>query len=191
MYWLFILMMTWLTGSRGLLPCPASQVLFPMSLAWKSNFIIQSISQFSCSVVSDYLWPHGMQYVRPPRPSPTPRDYSNSCPLSQWCHPTISSSVIHFSAHLQSFPASGSFQMSQFFTFFTKSDDQSIGVSASVSVLPKNIQDWFPLGLTDWISLWSKGLSRVLVSFECHFHINVKLKNSKSDHFKWGTIQIV
>ena len=109
------------------------------------------------SVVSNSLWPHGLQYTRPPCPSPTPRVYSNSCPLSQWCHPTISSSVIPFSSHLQSFPAPGSFPMSQFFT----SGGQSIGVSASVSVLPMNIQDWFPLGWTGWISLQSKGFSRV------------------------------
>ena len=112
--------------------------------------------QFSCSVVSDSLWPHGLQHTRPPCPSPTPRVYPNSCPLSQWCHPTILSSVIPFS-HLQSFPASGPFQMSQLFT----SGSQSIGVSASASVLPMNTQDWFPLGWTGWISLQSKGPSRV------------------------------
>ena len=112
--------------------------------------------QFSRSAVSESLQPHGLQYTRLPRPSSTPRASSNSCPLSQWCHPTISSSVIPFS-RLQSFPASGSFQMSQFFT----SGGQSIGVSASASVLPMNIQDWFPIGLTGWFSLQSKGLSRV------------------------------
>ena len=96
--------------------------------------------------------------TRLPSPSPTPRVYSNSCPLSRWCHPTISSSVVPFSSHLQSFPASGSFQTSQFFT----SGGQSIGVSASASVLPMNIQDWFPLALTGLISMQSKGLSRVL-----------------------------
>ena len=116
--------------------------------------------QFSCSVMSDSLRPHGLQHARPPCPSPTPRVYSNSCPLSQWCHPTISSSVIPFSSHLQSCPASGSFPMSQFFA----SGGQSIGVSASTSVLPMNIQDWCPLGWTGWISLQSKGLSRVLSS---------------------------
>ena len=105
-------------------------------------------SQFSCSVMSDSLWPHGPQQARPPCPSPTPGFYSNSCPLSQWCHPTISSSVIPFSSRLQSFPASGSFPVSQFFA----SSSQSIGVSASASVLPINIQDWFPLGWTGWIS---------------------------------------
>ena len=112
--------------------------------------------QFSHSVVSHSLWPHGLQHARLPCPSPTPRACSDSCPLSQWCHPTISSSVIPFS-HLQSFPASGSFPVSQFLT----SDGQSIGVSASTSVLPMNIQDWFPLELTGGISLQSKGLSRV------------------------------
>ena len=117
----------------------------------------KSSVQFSCSVVSDSLQPHGLQHTRPPCPSPTPGVYSNSCPLSQWCHPTISSSVVPFSSCLQSFPASGSFQISQFFT----SGGQSIGVSASASVLPINIQDWFPLGWTGLISLQSKGLSRV------------------------------
>ena len=100
---------------------------------------------------------HGPQHTRPPCPSPTPRAYSNSCPLSQWCHPTISSSDIPFSSRLQSFPATGSFQMSQLFA----SDSQNIGVSASASVLPMNIQDWFPLGLIGLISLQSNGLSRV------------------------------
>ena len=113
--------------------------------------------QFSHSVVSNSLRPHESQHARPPCPSPTPRVYSNSCPLSRWCHPTISSSVVPFSSRLQYFPASGSFLMSQFFT----SGGQSIGVSASTSVLPMSIQDWFPLGWTGWISLQSKGLSRV------------------------------
>ena len=113
--------------------------------------------QFSCSVVSDSLQPHGLQHTRPPCPSPTPGAYSNSCPLSRWCHPTISSSVVLFSSCLQSFRASASFPVSQFFA----SGGPSIGVSASASVLPKNIQDLFPLGWTSWISLQSKGLSRV------------------------------
>ena len=115
-------------------------------------------AQFSCSVVSDSLQPHGLQPARPPCSSPTRRVYSNSSPLSQWCRPTISSSIVPFSSRLQSFPKSRSFQMSQFFA----SDGQSIGVSASISVLPMNIQDWFPLGWTGWISLQSKGLSRVV-----------------------------
>ena len=113
--------------------------------------------QFSHSVVSDSLWPHEPQYARPPCPSPTPGVYPNSCPLSQWCHPTISSSAVPFSSWPQSFPASGSFQMSQFFA----SGGQSIGVSASTSVLPRNTQDWSSLGWTGWLSLQSKGLSRV------------------------------
>ena len=112
--------------------------------------------QFSRSVVSNSLWPHGQQHARLPCPSPTSGAYPNSCPSSRWCHPTISSSVIPFSSCLQSFSASGSFQMSQFFAL----GGQSIGVSASASVFPMNIQDWFPLGLTGWISLQSKGLSK-------------------------------
>ena len=103
--------------------------------------------QFSCSVMSNSWQPHGLQHARLPCPSPTPGVYSNSCPLSRWWHPTISSSVVPFSSHLQSFPASGSFQMSQLFT----SGGQSIGVSASTSVLPVNIQSSFPLGWICWI----------------------------------------
>ena len=113
--------------------------------------------QFSCSIMSDSLWPHGLQHTRLHCPSPTPRAYSNSCSSHWWCHPTILSCVVPFSSHLQSFPASGSFPMCQFFA----SGGQSIGVSASASVLPVNIQDWFPLGWTGWILLQSKGLSRV------------------------------
>ena len=116
--------------------------------------------QFSHSVVSDSLWPHGLQHARLPCPSPTPRVYSNSCPLSRWCHPTISSSVVPFSSCPQSFPASGSFPMSEFFA----SGGQSIGAEALPSVLPMSIQDWFPFGWTGWISLQSKGLSRVSFS---------------------------
>ena len=107
--------------------------------------------------MSNSLRHHGLQHTRPTCPSPTPGVYSNSCPLSRWCHPTILSSVVPFSSGFQSFPASGSFPMSQFFA----SAGQSIGTSASASVLPMNIQDWFPLGWTGWISLQSKGLSRV------------------------------
>ena len=111
------------------------------------KFILPLISyQFSYWVVSNSLQPHGLQHTRPPCPSPTPGAYSNSCLSSRWCHPTISFSVIPFSSCLPSFPASGSFLMSQFFT----SGGQSIGVSASTSVLPMNIQDWFPLGWTGW-----------------------------------------
>ena len=124
------------------------------------HFPFSSSVQFSRSVVSDSLPPHEPQHARPPCPSPTPGVYSNPCPLSWWCHPAISSSVIPFSSCRQSFPASGSFQMSQLFA----SGSQSIGVSASASVLPMNIQDWFPLGWTGWISLQSNGFSRVFSS---------------------------
>ena len=119
---------------------------------------VSSSVQFSHSVVSDSLWLHGLQHARLPCPSPTPRGCSKSCPLSRWCHPTISSSVIPFSSCLQSLPASGYFPMSQFFA----SGGQSIGASALASVLPMNIQDWFPLELSGLIFLLSKGLSRVL-----------------------------
>ena len=123
----------------------------------QNSIYVRCSIQFSCSVMSDSLRPHEPQQTRPPCPSPTPEACSNSCPSSWWWHPNISSSVVPFSSHLQSFPASGSFPISQFFT----SGSQSIGVTASASVLPMNIQDWFPLGLTGWISLKSKGLSRV------------------------------
>ena len=116
--------------------------------------------QFSRSVVSDSLRPHESQHARSPCPSTTPEVYSDSSPSSQWCHPTISSSVVPFSSCLWSFPASGSFPVSQFFAV----NGQSIGISASASVLPMNIQDWFPLGLTSLISLQSTGLSRVFSS---------------------------
>ena len=136
-------------------------------LGVKINFWLTSSVQFSCSVVSDSLGLHGLQYARPPCPSPTPRVYSNSCPLSRWCHPTISPSVIPFSSHLQSFPASGSFQMNQFFA----SGGQSFGVSALASVLLMNIQDWSPLGWTGWISLLSEGLSRVFSNTTVQKHL--------------------
>ena len=124
--------------------------------AWGQFLLSVSAVQYSPSVMSNSLQPHGLQCARLPCPSPTPRVYSNSCPLSQWCYPTISSSVDPFSSRLQSFPASGSFAMSQ----FLPSGGQSIGVSASASVLPMNTQDW-SLGWTGWVSLQSKGLSRV------------------------------
>ena len=114
--------------------------------------------QFSHSVVSNSLQPHEPQHAKPPCPSPTPGVYPNPCPLSQWCHPAISSSVIPFSSCPQPFPASWSFQMSQLFTL----GGQSTGVSASTAILPMNTQDWSPVGWTGWISLQSKGLSRVL-----------------------------
>ena len=122
--------------------------------------------QFSHSVVSDSLRPHEPQLARPPCPSPTPRVHPNPCPLSRWWHPTISSSVVPFSSCPQCFPVSGSFPMSQLFA----SGGQSIGVSASTSVLPMNIEDWSPLGWTGWISLQSKGLTRVFSNITVQKH---------------------
>ena len=137
-------------------------------------------SQFSGSVMSDSLWPHGLQHTRLPCPSPTPRACSNSCPLSRWCHPTISSSVIPCSSCLQSFPASGSSQMSQLFP----SGGQSTGVSASISVLPINTQNWSPLGWTVWISLQSKGLSRVFsnTTVQKHQFFGTQLSSQSNSH---------
>ena len=158
---------------RGLLRVPwtASQVYPKGSQSWifigrtdaeaETPILWLPVAKNCCcccyvaSVVSRSLRPHELQHARPPCPSPTPGVYFNSCPSSWWCHQTISSSVVPFSSRLQSFPASGSFPMSQLFAW----GGQSIGVSASV--LPMNIQDWFPLGWTGWISLQSKGLSRV------------------------------
>ena len=139
-----------------------------------------SVSQFSRSVVSNSLRPHESQHTRPPCPSPTPRVYSNSCPSSWWCHPAISSSVVPFSSCPQSFLASGSFQMSQFFA----SGGQSIGVSASASVRPMNIQDWFPLGWTGWIFLQSKGLSRVFsnTTVQNHEFFGTQLSSQSNSH---------
>ena len=138
-----------------------------------------SIQFSSVAQLSLTLQPYGLEQSRPPCPSPTPRVYSNSCPLSRWCHTTILSSIIPFSSHLQSFPESGCFHMSQFFA----SGGQSIGVSASASVLPMNIQDWFPLGWTSWISLQSKGLSKVFSKyakdFDCMDHKKKKTNKQK------------
>ena len=130
-------------------PAPRLHYCFLTDSPFLSIPFLPWFSQFSCSVVCDSLWPHGLQRARPPCPSPTPRVHSNSCPLSRWCHPAISSSIVPFSSCLWSFPASESFQMSEFFA----SGGQSIGVSASTSVLPMNTQDWFPLWWAGWISL--------------------------------------
>ena len=146
---------------------PDALILIFWMFSFKPTFSLSSFTlikrlcssssvQFSRSVVSDSLRPHGLQWARLPCPSPTPRACSNSCSSSQWCHPTISSFVIPFSSCLQSFQASGSFPKSQFIL-----SGRSIGLSASAYVLPMNIQDWFPLGLTGWISLQFKGLWRV------------------------------
>ena len=141
--------------------------------------IISSV-QFSRSVVSDFLGPHESQHARPPCPSPTPRVHSNSCPSSRWCHPAISSSVIPFSSCPQSFPASESFPMSQLFAW----GGQSIGVSALESVLPMNTQDWSPLGWTGWISLQSKGLSRVFsnTTVQKHQFFGDQLSSQSNSH---------
>ena len=136
--------------------------------------------QFSRSVVYNSLRHHESQHSRPPCPSLTPRVYANSCPSSQWCHPAISSSVIPFSSCPQSLPASGSFPMSQLFA----SGDQSTGVSASASVLPINTQDWSPLGWTGWISLQSKGLSRVFsnTTIQKHQFFGTQLSSQSNSH---------
>ena len=142
--------------------------------------------QFSRSVVSDSLRPHEPQHVRPPCPSPTPRVHPNPCPLSRWCHPTISSSVILFSCP-QSFPASGSFQMSQLFT----SGGQSTAVSASTSALPMNTQDWSPLGWTGWISLQSKGHSRVFcnTTVQKHQFFTIQLSSQSNSHIHTWSLE--
>ena len=136
--------------------------------------------QFRCSVVSDSLQPHESQHARPPCPSPTPGVYPNSCPLSWWCHPTISSSVIPFFSCPQSFPASGSFQISQLFS----SGGHSIEVSASTSVPPMNTQDWSPSEWTGWISLHSKGLSRVFsnTTVQKHQFFSAQLSSQSNSH---------
>ena len=128
-----------------------------LSSSLQSSSILCNLVQFSHSVLSDSLWLHESQHARPPCPSPAPRVHSNSCPSSRWFHPAISYSVIPFSSCPQSLPASGSFPMSQLYTW----GGQSIGVSASALVLQMNTQDWSPLGWTGWISLQSKGLLRV------------------------------
>ena len=138
-------------------------------------------------VMSGSLLPHGLQHARLPCPSPSPRACSNSCPLSQWCHPTISSSVVLLSSCLQSFPAWGSFSVSQVFA----SSGQNIGVSSSASVLPMNIQDWFPLGWTGWISLQSKGLSRVFsnTTVQKHQFFSTQLSSQFNSHIHtWPNI---
>ena len=145
------------------------------------DFLYHYISsvQFSCSVVSDSLWPHELQHARPPCPSPTPGVYPNSCPSSQWCHPASSSSVIPFFSCPQSLPASGSFPMSQIFTW----GGQSIGVSALASFPPKKSQGW-SLEWTGWISLQSKGLSRVFsnTTVQKHQFIDTRLSSQSNSH---------
>ena len=145
--------MIWLYSSVNALNAPEHLKIDKMV-----NFILcMSLLLFGHSVTSDSLWPHALQHARHPCPSPSPRAYSNSCPLRQWCHPNILPSVIPFSSCFQSFSASGSFLRSQLFA----SGGQTTGASASASVLPMNSQDWFSLELTGWILLQSKAWSRV------------------------------
>ena len=153
----------------------------PRTFVEISCFWLQTLSvQFSQSVVSSSLWPCELQHARPRCPSPTPRVHPNPCPLSRWCHPAISSSVIPFSSCPQSFPASGSFPMRQLFAW----GGQSIGVSASISALPMNTQDWSPLGWTGWISLQSKGLSRVFykTTVQKHQFFSAQLSSQSNSH---------
>ena len=142
--------------------------------------VIFSLVQFSLSVVSNSLQPHELQHARPPCSSPTPRVHPNSRPSSQWCHPAISSSAVPFSSCPQFLPASGSFRMSQLFAW----GGQSIGVSASASVLPMNTQDWSPLEWTGWISFQSKGLSRVFsnTTVQKHQFFSAKLSLQSNSH---------
>ena len=160
--------------------CDPSWQLFHVSL--RKMYVLQFFSsvQFSRSVMSDSLWPHGLQHTRPPCPAPIPGVYSNSCPLSQWYHPTISSSVVPFSSCPQSLPASETFPMSQLFAW----GGQSIGVSSLASVLPKNTQDWSPLEWTGWISLLSKGLSRVFsnTTVQKHQFFGAQLSSQSNSH---------
>ena len=145
----------------------------------KLSKLLSSV-QFSHSVVSDSLWPHELQHIRPPYPSPTPGVYPNSCPSSRWCHPAISSSVVRFSSFTQSLPASESFPMSQLFAWGSK----NIGFWALASVSPMNTQDWFPLEWTGWISLQSKGLSRVFsnTTVQKHQFFGAQLSSQSNSH---------
>ena len=187
---------TFLTQSWGntfskILICLKAQILSLATNTLKGQFslkrqfnlfIFKNLSsiQFSCSVVSNPLWPHESQHARPPCPSQTPGVYSNTCPSSQWCHPAISSSVVPFSSCPQSLPASGSFPVSQLFAW----GGQSIGVSASASVLPMNTQDWSALGWTGWISLQSQGLSRVFsnTTVQKHQFFSAQLSSQSNSH---------
>ena len=161
---------------QGHIQCQKSELL----VLTDSLILFNKSVQFSCSVVSDSLWPHELQHARPPCPSPTLGVHPDSCPSGQWCHPAISSSVIPFSSCPQSLPASGSFTISQLFAW----GGQSTGVSASASVLPMNTQDWCPLGWTGWISLQSKGLSRVFsnTTLQKHPFSSAQLSSQSNSH---------
>ena len=174
----------WKCVHAHVLICPASLCLLvgefnPFTFKVIINMSDLSSVQFSCSVFPNTLWPHGLQHARFPCPLPTPRACWNSCPWSWWCHPTILSSVVPFSSCLQSFLASGLFKC-QFFA----SGGQSTGVSASTSVLPMNIQDWFRLGWTGWISLQVKGLSRVFsnTTVQKHQFFSAQLSSQSNSH---------
>ena len=161
------------------LKCWSFSNSFPMNI--QDRFPFTSV-HFSRSVVSNSFRPHESQHTRPPCPSPSPGVHSNSCPSRRWCHPANSSSVIPFSCCPQSLPASGSFPMSQLFTW----DGQSIGISASASVLPMNTQDWSPLKWTGWISLQAKGLSRVLsnITVQKHQFFSTQLSSQSNIHIR-------
>ena len=157
--------------------CCSPKTITTLLIGYSVQF---SSVQFSRSVVSDSLRPHESQHARPPCPAPTPRVYSNTSPSSRWCHPAISSSVVLFSSCPQSLPASGSFPMSQLFAW----GGQSIRVSASASVHPMNTRDWSALGQTGWISLQSKGLSRVFsnTTFQKHQFFSTQLSSQSNSH---------
>ena len=152
-----------MNSEKSVVNSPKDKTFYIKLVSWQKMFQFSSVLSLSHIRL---IATHGMQHARPPCPSPASGVHSNSCPLSQWCHPTISSSVVPFSSRLQYFPASGSFQMGQLFA----SSGQSIGVSASTSFLPMNTQDWFPLGWTGWISLLPKGLSSVLFNSTVQKH---------------------
>ena len=183
--WLFWLLLTFFGGGQN--SCPKLQSQWDYCLCFPQEFydfrsyiqVFQSV-QFSCSVMSESSQSHGLQHTRLPCPAATPGACSNSYPLSLWCHPTVLSSVAPFSSCLQSFPASGSFPVSQLFT----SGGQRTGATASASVLPVNIQDWSPLGWTGWISLQSKGLSRVFsnTTVQKHQFFNTQLSLWPNSH---------
>ena len=179
--------MLWTLGHHSLSTCTFKQVMVALPAFLNIRTVFSSV-QFSRSVVSDSLLPHEPQHTRPPCPSPTPGVHPNPCPSSWGCHPTISSSIVPFSSCPQSFPASESFQMSQLFA----SGGPSIGVSASTSVLPMNTQDWPPLGWTGWISLQSKGLSRVFsnTTVQKHQFFGNQLSLQSNSHIHTWLLEI-
>ena len=168
------------------IPCALEKKVYSAIFGWSDCTVLCKIGlpvssiQYSCSVVSDSLRPHESQHARPPCPSPTPEVYPNSCPLSRWCHPTISSSVVPFSSYPQSLPASESFPMSQLFPW----GGQSTRVSALASFLPKKSQGWSPSEWTAWISLQSKGLSRVFsnTAVQKHRFFSAQLSSQSNSH---------